>query len=81
MATHVCVNCGKDLRVIAMRVGVDYGQGHVYPGDVLECPKCKNQIIYTIGVANFDPEYNAHQAYIRSTNGIRAPDEKLWSDK
>ena len=82
MAINVCV-CGKDMEMIVMGVGVDYGYGHVYPGDIWRCPACKNSFVHTIGNAISDTNYDKHHCYIRGTSH-RSPDaigvsiDKIW---
>lgn len=52
----VCANCKKEMSVKENGVGVRFGKSHVYPGDLYECKKCKNQIILNNSVPVHDPE-------------------------
>jgi len=47
-------------------VGVDYGHGHVYPGDRHKCDQCGAMIIYTNAAPIHDPDYNTQDEYLIS---------------
>lgn len=74
------------MTAIINGVAVDYGHGHVYPGDIWKCFKCNYEICNTIGNPSPDPEYNRHCYYIygtldRPANINWAPTNKIWKGK
>ena len=79
MSLYVCVACHRGMRCEFNGIGVDYDNGHVYPGDLWQCPECKVQIIATIGRAIHDPCYDKHQRYLvaKQTNKITENDDRL----
>jgi hypothetical protein len=63
MSCIFCVKCKRDMTCIKMGVGVNYGYGHVYPGDLYECPECKFKMIWTIGHSVHDGNYDQFVHY------------------
>lgn len=66
----VCVKCRKEMRCIENGVGTDFGNGHVYAGDKYRCKSCGFEIISTNERAHYDPEYRAHQHYLKMQNAL-----------
>jgi len=62
---YVCVGCKQEMRCDKNSVGWDCGKGHVYPADRFRCPGCGAQILATNNNANFDPDYNQQDEYLR----------------
>ncbi len=49
-------------------VGADFGHGHVYNGDLYECPVCGIEVLFTNRGAMFDPEHKLAPEYIEMTS-------------
>jgi len=64
MSLYVCMQCSRDMRCVFNGIGIDYGNGHVYPGDVWWCPSCTIEITATTGQPTYDPEYNKYSKYL-----------------
>jgi len=45
-------------------VGADFGNHHVYPGDVFECPECGQKIL-AASHSIYDAEYKTQDSYIK----------------
>jgi hypothetical protein len=58
-----CVKCRIEMHCEKNGVGIDFGNGHVYPGDKFKCPGCRHEII-TATRPSFDPEYAYQDEYI-----------------
>lgn len=58
------------MTCVKMGVGVNYGRGHVYPGDLYQCPECDVKIVWTIGTATHDGDYSKFVQYF---NEKKAP--------
>ncbi len=52
----VCVNCAEEMKCMQIGLGVRYGESHVYPGDLFQCPKCHATIIVTNDNPVTDPD-------------------------
>ncbi len=60
----VCVQCRREMNCLKNGVGVDWGDGHVYPGDRFGCPGCGAEIIRTGPGSTYDPLYNKQHEYL-----------------
>lgn len=61
----VCVTCRREMRCERNGVGVDFGGGHVYPGDRFRCPGCGAQVIRTNAGPSHDPGYIGQSEYLK----------------
>lgn len=61
---YICKDCNKQMNCIKNGVGCDFGGGHVYPGDVYECPVCHYEIVNTTSNSIHDPNYDILDEYI-----------------
>ena len=52
------------MRPSDIGIGVNYGRGHVYSGDILVCPDCKEQVIVTASNAVYDADYDLFEMYL-----------------
>jgi hypothetical protein len=52
------------MKCIKNGVGIDYLHGHVYAGDVFQCPECLNSVVSTNKSASYDPEYKYFDFYL-----------------
>jgi hypothetical protein len=43
----ICVRCRVAMRCHKNSVGAQFGEAHVYPGDMFKCPECGMMIIST----------------------------------
>jgi hypothetical protein len=53
------------MKCIKNGCGIDYGHGHVYAGDLFQCPNCSISIISTNKSASYDPEYKYFEFYLQ----------------
>lgn len=61
----VCVDCKREMTCVTCGVGLDWGQGHVYPSDVYKCKGCGKKVAYSEGRSNFEPKYKSRVGYVR----------------
>ena len=61
---YICIACKKEMLCFKNGVGIDYGNGHVYPSDIFECPYCQVRIAATNRNSIHDPEHKTQDAYI-----------------
>lgn len=52
----VCTRCSAEMHCIKTGVGIRFGDSHVYPGDIFQCPKCHYTIIQTSQESFYDPD-------------------------
>lgn len=52
----VCTRCSAEMHCVKVGVGVRFGENHVYPGDIFQCPKCHYTIIQTSHEPLYDPD-------------------------
>lgn len=62
---YICIACRKELRCLKNGVGLDFGNGHVYPSDTFVCPGCGIQIAATNRSPTHDKDYSFQDTYIR----------------
>ena len=62
----ICVKCRADMICDKNSVGIDYGHGHVYPGDRHKCQNCGIAIISTNKASIHDPNYDTQDEYLIS---------------
>lgn len=60
----VCTLCKRELKCIKNNVGIDYGNGHVYAGDLFQCSSCLFSVVSTNHNASYDPEYKYYDFYL-----------------
>lgn len=58
------VCCNKPMKVDKNGVGVDMGDGHVYPGDRYVCLACKRTVVKTMDLSLIDPKHELFSEYI-----------------
>lgn len=76
----VCVDCRIEMFCQKTGVGVDYGGGHVYPGDAFYCADCGAHIVHTNELSYQDPKY-MREFYVPmkySQEGIEGAPEDKW---
>jgi len=59
-----CVTCRIPMKCVQNGVACDYKNGHIYVGDLFQCPECLNAIISTNQNASYDPEYKFVNYYL-----------------
>ena len=62
---NICAKCRVELHCKKNSVGADFGNGHVYPGDLFECPTCNAEILLTNVNPSFDPDYTFQDQYLK----------------
>lgn len=62
---YICVECRKEMQCEKNGVGADFGNGHVYAGDIHYCPLCGIRVLATNKTAYYDPDHNMKQDYLR----------------
>jgi DNA-directed RNA polymerase subunit RPC12/RpoP len=60
----VCTNCKKEMICDKNGLGIDYGNGHVYPSDRYLCKNCGATIAIANDRALHDPNYQAQTEYL-----------------
>ncbi len=60
----VCVQCREQMRCDKNEVGVNFGHGHVYPGDRFKCYGCGAMIISTTPKAIYAPDLLSQEEYL-----------------
>lgn len=63
----VCAGCKKEMQCIQNGVGIDFGNGHVYPSDTFLCRQCRVVIAYSNSKPTSDKNYDKQATYIRMT--------------
>jgi DNA-directed RNA polymerase subunit RPC12/RpoP len=64
-------------------IGFDFGNGHVYPSDMFQCPECKHRILATNKAPSYDGEYKFQEVYlphksIAHTDGEDIRETEYW---
>jgi len=60
----VCCKCQVKMNCHKNGVGANFGNGHVYMSDRMECPVCKRHVLVTSKVPLVDPEYQTCDEYL-----------------
>ena len=60
----VCIKCQKEMSCHKTGVGINYGNGHVYPGDIYKCKECEFEMIVSEGRSVHDANLNIYSEYI-----------------
>ena len=60
----ICTECRIILKCIKNSIGVDFGNGHLYAGDLFRCPECGYSVVSTNKNASYDPEYKYFDHYL-----------------
>jgi len=53
----------SEMQCVKNGIGINYGHGHVYPGDKYRCPKCESEIIISDGSSIHDPNLKSMDEY------------------
>lgn len=62
---YICVPCRKEYVCDKNGVGIDFGNGHVYPADRFKCPNCGHEILSSGNCnANYDPDHKQQEEYL-----------------
>ena len=61
---NICAKCRIEFRCKKNSVGADFGNGHVYPGDLYQCGTCGAEILLTNVKPSHDPDYTYQDQYI-----------------
>jgi hypothetical protein len=60
---YFCVTCRRECQVLKIGVGVDFGNGHVYPGDLIGCPDCGQTFVASNNQPVNDRKYTQFKMY------------------
>ena len=52
------------MRCLKNGVGADFGQSHVYPGDIYMCPKCRASFLFCNASSIHDKDYTSQELYV-----------------
>jgi len=66
----VCTGCKVIMKCILNGVSCDFGNNHTYPGDMFQCPVCKQSTINTNHNPAYDPEYKFSDYYLKMESNI-----------
>lgn len=77
---YICADCQVELTCIKNGVGADFGNGHVYVGDLYRCPRCGRRILTTNAGSVYDPEYKYKDQYLPMDRNYRPPYEGTEKD-
>ena len=65
--------CNREMRCEQNGVGADFGNGHVYRGDLWRCDCCGRGVLHTNQNAMFDPHYKCCEKYIKVGSEVLEP--------
>ena len=60
----VCTKCQLIMKCIKNGISCDFGNGVTYPGDLFQCPVCKQSTIKTNDFSAHDPNYKFSDHYL-----------------
>ena len=62
-----CEGCKREMKVVKIGVGLDFGHGHVYAGDRLRCPVCRVSVLKCVTPPYNDKDHTSRDEYVDAT--------------